>query len=114
MAGSPSLEGLLILSERQGLFKGDLHVVQRIGLQGVINRELNDMAEAELYRVQMNALASNEATSGELIKSLWDDKTEEELIEEEVDWITPQSPEELSGMMKTLGLDLIGTTEDSD
>lgn len=109
MAGSPLLESLFAVSDRQGLFQGDIHIVQRVGLQALMNKEINDQTELEMYRAKVNALASNSATSPELIKSLFkveEEKTEEELMEEEIEWVTPQSTEELGTMLKNWDLDL--------
>ncbi len=98
------LEALLLTTDRQGLFNGDLHFVQRIGLQWLMNKEISDQVDLERYRMQMNALASNARTSPALIKSLIEQ--EEQEVAEEVAWVTPTSQAELDRVLDEWGIDL--------
>jgi len=98
MAGSPALRSLFQMMDRQGLLRGDLSLVQRTGLQFLMNQEIEDRIELERIRTENMALASNPATSGEFLKYLFDDKEAQEVEQ----WVTPKSTDEIEEMLSGL------------
>jgi len=86
---------------RQNLFSGDLHIVQRVSLAWLMNEEINELVELERMRIRNMGLAVNPATSSEFLQSLFDEDTAEE-----ENWIMPQTAEELDQLFGEVGLSL--------
>jgi hypothetical protein len=92
------MESLVRVLDRQGLLKGDLNGVQFSMLNWLMGNEVEEDAERERNRFEMQALAANEQTNPQLLRHL--QSLREEAEEEEVEWVTPQSEEELSAMLQ--------------
>jgi hypothetical protein len=95
------LKWLLKMTERQGLLKGDLNFVQRIGLQWLMELDIKERDDIERLRIETTALASNPATSGEFLKYLFEQREQEE--QEEIEWVTPHTPQEMEMLLADLG-----------
>lgn len=93
------METLIRVTERQGLFKGDLNLVQRLALQWLMNDEQDEMVELENLRAKNYALASNPATSSEFLKALF-----EEPETEDVEWIEVSDLNQVEDLLKKFDL----------
>lgn len=87
------------LLDRQGLLRGDLSLVQRAGLQWIMNQEIRDQVELERVRIESFALAANPVTSSEFLKALF-----EQHEQEDEEWATPQSKEEAQALLEEIGI----------
>ena len=88
---------LLKTMDRQGLLKGDLNHVQRLGLSWLMNRDIDDQIALERMRTENMALASNPATSGEFLKALFEEEVE--VFEETDEWQQPQNVEDIEAFL---------------
>jgi hypothetical protein len=103
--------------DRQKKFEGDLNLMQTIMLQWLMAEESKEEIEAKYLDWEMNALAANQATNRPLIDQLQKRHLSEERDdgflspqeEAAIDWITPESPEEVEEM-----LDFFGEITNSD
>jgi hypothetical protein len=92
---------MIRLAERQGILKGDLNTLQLRALQWLIIDEMRAESELEEARAKITVLAGNP----QLYEHLWP-KEEDENIE----WITPQSVEEVEDIVSYL--ESLGGSED--
>ena len=93
------LSTLAYLYEKQGRFTGDLNAVQSNILNWLmIDKEKHEM-EMKRQDYEVMALANNERTNVELIKQL---HQSDEIDEEEVEWVTPQSEEDVQNILAQL------------
>lgn len=90
--------------DRQGIFKGDLGLVQRIALMWLMAKEIDEAAELEKLKVQTAALSNHPSTQSDFLKRIFDmDKEEpEEFDEQNIEWNTPQTEEELEELNRLL------------
>lgn len=88
---------MIRLAERQGLLKGDLNTLQLRALQWLIIDEMRAERELEEARAKVIVLAGNP----QLYEHLWP-----ETQDENIQWVTPQSVEEVEdivGYLESLG-----------
>ncbi len=86
--------------DRQGRFKGDLNTLQRTSLVWLMNYEIDEQVGLERSRTENTALASNPATSTELLKALFEERQEIEVFDE--DWSSPESIEDIEDFLSVL------------
>jgi hypothetical protein len=102
------LETFLRVQERQGRLKGDLNWIQRTGLMWIMGRDLDDDVAIERMRAESFALAANPTTSPKYLEHLMslhdDSESEDELDDDEVEWLTPSSVDEVTDVLQNLGL----------
>ena len=92
---------MIRLYERQDIFKGDLNNIQQVALQWLMNEQISEQVEIEKIHAQITALSGNPHTNPQLVKQLFIDEQQEE--EENVEWLTPQSEEELQQILQDFG-----------
>ena len=91
------MESLIRVADRQGLLKGDLNLVQFSALNWLMGQEVTEHVELEKSRAYLTALAANEYANPHLIRAL----QEQTVVEEEpVDWVTPESEEDLREILE--------------
>jgi hypothetical protein len=84
------------LADKKGLLKGHLNILQDEALQWLMIDEVIYNTERERERMKYTILAGNI----QLYQELYPDQDKED--EEEIDWITPQSAEEIEQIEKIL------------
>jgi hypothetical protein len=90
---------ILTLAKESDLFKGDLNTIQHIALHNTLLKEKEDAMEFEKERMKYTILAGNST----LYKALYEDKDiEDDFSEEQVEWISPSSPEEADNFVKMI------------
>jgi DNA transposition AAA+ family ATPase len=99
------LESAIRVIDRQGLLKGDLNIVQRAGLQWLMNQEVDDQVELERLRIEYTALASHPGTQTKFLEALMKQRQlqETEVVYTESEWTTPQSMDEIERYLSTVG-----------
>ncbi len=70
-----------------------------------MDKEIEDEIELEKMKMQSAALASHPATQGDFLKKLFEfdeEENEQEFDERNVEWLTPQTEEELEELNRYL------------
>lgn len=91
------MKSLIRLADRKGLLKGHLNAVQEEALQWLMVDEAETTYNAERERMKYTILAGNV----NLWKYLFEDeenREDYEVDDEEVEWITPSSHEDIEAM----------------
>ena len=89
----------LTLAKESDLFKGDLNTIQHIALHNTLLKEKEDVMSLEEEKMKYTILAGNTT----LYKALYEEKDiEDDFSDEQVEWISPSSPEELEDFVKMI------------
>ena len=87
---------LIRLADRKGILTGKLNLLQEQALLWLINEDFNLKAELEKERMKYTLLASNP----QLFEQLY--KDEEEIDDSDVEWMVPESAEEVEDILDFL------------
>jgi hypothetical protein len=82
---------LIRLADRKDSLKGDLNILQERALVWLMQEEFELQAEIERERLKYTLLAGNP----ELYSRLYEEDDSEELDDSEVEWLVPESAEEV-------------------
>lgn len=90
--------------DRQGLLKGDLNVVQQLGLMWTISNENEEKIDLEKLRAVNTGLATNPATAKDFIMNMLKEEPKE-VIEEQAEF-TPRSAQEIEEFLRVNALSI--------
>lgn len=90
---------ILSIVRQQGLLKGDLNALQHLGLLWLNKLDLEKEREVERIRAINTGLVTNPHTAGDFIEKLISENEKED--EDEIEWRTPQSPEEIEEFLRS-------------
>lgn len=91
-----TLPAMIRLADRKGALTGALSPLQEEALQWLIINEMEENVSIERERMKYTILAGNLHLWRELYGE------EEEVDEGEIEWVTPQSAEEIEGILQVL------------
>lgn len=89
------------LAHKKGLLQGSLNMVQEEALQWIMVDEIRQAVELERERMKYTILGGNI----DLYRALWPDEEENESEvppDEAIEWITPQTGEEIEKIIQLL------------
>lgn len=89
--------------DRQKKFEGDLNSVQNAALQWLMLDQMKEEMEIRKVDWEMMALAANPATNKALLDHLHQSQTDDGFLtpeeETKIDWVTPESSEEVDEIL---------------
>lgn len=89
---------LIRLADRKELLKGDLNILQERALVWLLNEDFEIQAELEKERMKYTLLSGNP----DLYDRLYTEPDEEEIDDSEVEWMVPESAEEVQDILNFL------------
>lgn len=89
---------LIRLADRKGLLKGDLNSLQERAMVWLLNEDFHISTELERERMKYTLLAGNP----ELYERLYQEPDEDEIDDSDVEWMVPESVEDIQEIMSVL------------
>ena len=86
------------LADKKGLLQGDVNLLQESALQWRMTDEIDQEVMLEKERMKYTILAANP----HLYKQLYEETDTDEIDDEDVEWIIPESLDEIEKIMEIL------------